>query len=441
MDSFGENLPEVLVALFEAHRETAIRVGFGVLAIATAMIAFFIGRSMGFSADAEARAALEQERDTLSNELSEAKLDFRDLDAARRDLEEEASKLRELLGRRALEAERHEAKTDAIVAKSQRLGGEYESYRTRIRAAVDGEIWTRALKEADQVKHLARRSAIPIIAVGNFKGGVGKTTIAANLGAYFADAQPDGDRAPRRVLFVDLDFQGSLSSILVSVADGEIENRVVSVFEDDPVTPEEMVSVVAAPLEARGFRPGSRFLDCDYAAAAQEERYLFDWVSAEQTGADLRLKLSGFLYSRAVQNSFDVVMIDMPPRNSTFSFNALAAATHLIVATRHDVLSAEAIPRFVDFVEAHRPVICPNLKMVGIAPNMLRPNDSTRAYVEPVALDAARRWRGEGELSLLPPIQLRAAISGAAGRNFAYLEDASIRRLFSDFGDAVAKRL
>ena len=65
------------------------------------------------------------------------------------------------------------------------------------------------------------KSRIPILSIANLKGGVGKTTIAANLSGYFSSEATSVRDATRRcrVLAIDLDFQGSLSSVLLKYDD------------------------------------------------------------------------------------------------------------------------------------------------------------------------------------------------------------------------------
>jgi AAA domain len=52
-----------------------------------------------------------------------------------------------------------------------------------------------------------------VLLVANAKGGVGKTTVAANLGARLSEIADYEDKKP--VLLIDLDFQGSLSSMSI----------------------------------------------------------------------------------------------------------------------------------------------------------------------------------------------------------------------------------
>src|SRR5262245_63847524 len=73
---------------------------------------------------------------------------------------------------------------------------------------LEGKVWERnILQGVPRFRPLNERHAA-IISVLNLKGGVGKTTITAHLGAALS-------AKGYNVLLVDLDLQGSLSSLFL----------------------------------------------------------------------------------------------------------------------------------------------------------------------------------------------------------------------------------
>ena len=61
------------------------------------------------------------------------------------------------------------------------------------------------------------RASVPILMFATQKGGVGKTTLTANIAAGFADQG-------KRVLVVDLDYQGSVSEQLILQGDLKLDD-------------------------------------------------------------------------------------------------------------------------------------------------------------------------------------------------------------------------
>ena len=79
----------------------------------------------------------------------------------------------------------------------------------------DGRVWRKPLPpNAPVFVPLAKRKTL-IISVLNLKGGVGKTTITANLAGYL------GQTVGKRALMIDVDHQRSLSQLVLSTMDRE----------------------------------------------------------------------------------------------------------------------------------------------------------------------------------------------------------------------------
>ena len=73
----------------------------------------------------------------------------------------------------------------------------------------DGELWQfhKSIVPRDVLDKIHQKG-LRVITLANLKGGVGKTTLSANLAAYFAECG-------RRVLLIDFDYQGSLSATVL----------------------------------------------------------------------------------------------------------------------------------------------------------------------------------------------------------------------------------
>ena len=278
--------------------------------------------------------------------------------------------------------------------------------------------------------------ALPVLLLANLKGGVGKTTISANLAAYFA-------RQGKRVLVIDLDFQGSLSSMLVTD-----EQRRPPEWQDSKVS--RLISGEkdnSWPADVAIKMAGENIwtIPAYYDLAQAENRLLIDWLLSESPKIDVRYNLATLLHSSAVRQSFDLVVLDAPPRLTTGCVQAICASTHVLIPTILDHLSAEAVAQFASELMKLRP-IAPFLQMVGVVGNQA-------GY----ALDAQARSAITFRLGKLGnPVELlpqetsipnRVALSRAAGQVVAYLHQPDspdydvIRMAFDNLGAEVGRRM
>ena len=360
-----------------------------------------------------------------------------------------------------------------------------QSNLQRIRS--DGR-WSEPVLSASRELQQRQRSSIPILMVANHKGGVGKTTLASNLGVYFAA------RRGMNVLFIDLDWQGTMSATFKRLLKGQEtpEHGFVRSVLRDPFPEDRVERLFEARGKLQSVRARARdvtvqdclrssaFYAADDKLADLEDWLMIKWASArrsleedEETGAgrrtrrrlgddDIRFRLLRFLLTDRIQKEFDIVVLDAPPRDTTAGINGLCAATHLVVPTRADTFSTAGAFKFMERVAELHDRLAPNAAMLGFVATMIANNENEPPSEARVREELVERVQNEavakrGVNSLKPiagyypagsrfdftPSMFHSAVfRDFAGLSIAYLESNDVRSQIIDaVGDALWDRM
>jgi cellulose biosynthesis protein BcsQ len=235
-----------------------------------------------------------------------------------------------------------------------------------------GGIWLApTIPMAPPANYTQLKRSIPILTVANLKGGVGKTTISANLVAHYAIKKEE------RVLAIDFDYQGSLSSMLLS----EAEQDTLYQEQSDSRTcrasylidrgTDIWLQSVASQVQGAGLER-AKVIPSFYSLAGTENRMMIEWLLNKRSN-DIRYSLSSILLSDAIQSRYDRIIIDAPPRLTTACIQALTASTSVVIPTVLDSLSAQAVGTFADQLRIHQQ-LWPNLRICGVLGNMTAKN-------------------------------------------------------------------
>lgn len=207
------------------------------------------------------------------------------------------------------------------------------------------------------VKHISK--TIPVLVVANYKGGVGKSMIAANLAAYF-------DKIGLRVLLIDYDYQGSLTDI-VPYADPE---KVT--FSAHYILRGELKPSKITPPHPLGRSFKSATIHPSEAELSRiDNTLIFEWLTGARKD-DIRFNTQKYLSSPHVQTSYDIVIIDTPPRICAATANALCAATHVLMPTILDTVSSRAVFRSVEMFLAFRDSLNLRFEILGVVPSKVQ---------------------------------------------------------------------
>ncbi len=196
------------------------------------------------------------------------------------------------------------------------------------------------------------------IAITNFKGGVGKTTTALNLGAAL-------NAAGKKILLIDNDPQGNLTAAL-GYTPGEQRNTLAKLLLVQIDSPEDLElylprTVVHTATGIDLIPANKRLAD---AAARLQIMQLSQYNAAGVSDAPCEKMMDKLLDS--FRRQYDYIIIDCGLKHELLTVNALAAADYCIIPVQAHFLASEGIPDVLELVKNVQSRFNPDLKIAGI---------------------------------------------------------------------------
>lgn len=237
-----------------------------------------------------------------------------------------------------------------------------------------------------------------IIAIGNHKGGVGKTTTSLNLAHALA---ADGTT---KVLLCDVDPQAMLTKIL------GFDPPALPLTLYDLLVPHERMTVAQDVIHATSI-PGVSLLPAS-TALANAEVQLVHKINRELT---LRRALEPL-------TEFHFILLDCPPALSLLNTNALAAAHEVLIPVSSEFMTLEALQDFLATTEVVRRELNPGLVIRGI---LVTKHEGKTGHARTM-LEALKVSFGEKVFTSVIPYSVGAKDSVAASQSMLTYDPESV---------------
>lgn len=186
------------------------------------------------------------------------------------------------------------------------------------------------------------------IAIINQKGGVGKSTTAAAIGAGLI-------LKGYKVLFIDLDAQGNITHTLRAKTDSGI----MAALQEPSIIAQAVQDMPTVGITHGKERKGAAL---SYSVIASSPRLAAADTLLDGVGKEYRLKESLEL----IEPLYDYCIIDTPPALGILTVNALTAATAAIIPAQADIYSLQGITQLSGTITTVKKYCNPELKILGI---------------------------------------------------------------------------
>lgn len=186
-----------------------------------------------------------------------------------------------------------------------------------------------------------------VIAIANQKGGVGKTAVASNLSVGLA-------MNGKKVMVIDADPQGNLTSSLGIDNADELENTLASFIEREIM--EEQIDMSEYILHNE---EGVDIMPCNIKLAGMDYM-IMNALSREHL-------LDAFVSS--VRDEYDYILIDCSPSLNLVTINVLTAADSVIIPVEASYLSMAGLQQLLASIGSTKRKLNRKLEVEGIVIN------------------------------------------------------------------------
>lgn len=248
------------------------------------------------------------------------------------------------------------------------------------------------------------------ICIANNKGGVGKSSTAAALGYAWS-------KMGKKVLFVDLDSQANLTSMISTLAPDQHASTIRDAFLDKNNLiiehVEENVDLIPSELSLSNF-------DRDTAAVTGREYLLSDLLTP-------------------IKNKYDFIIIDCPPALGLITYNALIASDHLVMVSTADGLSYSGMVMIANLYSDVRSNsrLNSNLKLSGVIITRYEKNKLSDMFVSKI-----KEELGQAFIEPIVPKATKIAQAGSFHQNiFDYDPEGKATKAYYEIAQKLALRI
>jgi chromosome partitioning protein len=211
-----------------------------------------------------------------------------------------------------------------------------------------------------------------VIAIGNQKGGVGKTTTAINISACLADIG-------RKTLLIDTDAQANATSGL-GVDPRQISRSIYHVLMDGAAVSDV---IIPTDLKLLSLLPAN-----------------FDLMGAEVEMVSLIARESRLRSAlKSIRDQYDYIIIDCPPSLGLLTLNTLTACDSILIPIQCEYYALEGLGQLLETITLVQENLNPDLEIEGV---LLTMQDKRIKLSEQVISEVRNFFKGQVYKTAIP---------------------------------------